>query len=104
MIIIPVKDGESIDRALKKFKKKFNMTGKMKQLRARREFTKSQLNYVIKRLKLHIKKLYREKKTNSLLFIIRDYLNFDTIFSIFVQNVVSLLYVFNQNYLDYLLT
>ena len=40
MIIIPVKDGESIDRALKKFKKKFNMTGTMKQLRARREFTK----------------------------------------------------------------
>ena len=25
MIIIPVKDGESIDRALKKFKKKFNL-------------------------------------------------------------------------------
>ena len=40
MIIIPVKDGESIDRALKKFKKKFNMTGTMKQLRARLEFTK----------------------------------------------------------------
>ena len=40
MIIIPVKDGESIDRALKKFKKKFNMTGTMKQLRARREYTK----------------------------------------------------------------
>ena len=40
MIIIPVKDGESIDRALKKFKKKFNMTGTMKQLRDRREFTK----------------------------------------------------------------
>ena len=40
MIIIPVKDGESIDRALKKFKKKFNMTGTMKELRARREFTK----------------------------------------------------------------
>ena len=40
MIIIPVKDGESIDRALKRFKKKFTMTGTMKQLRNRREFTK----------------------------------------------------------------
>ena len=57
MIIIPVKDGESIDRALKKFKKKFNMTGTMKELRDRREFTKNQLNYVIKKLKPLTKKL-----------------------------------------------
>ncbi|MFU8845082.1 MAG: 30S ribosomal protein S21, partial [Bacteroidales bacterium] len=27
MIIIPVKEGESIDRALKKFKRKFEKTG-----------------------------------------------------------------------------
>ena len=40
MIIIPVKDGESIDRALKRFKKKFMKTGTMKELRDRREFTK----------------------------------------------------------------
>ena len=40
MIIIPVKDGESIDRALKRFKKKFDRTKKMKELRNRREFVK----------------------------------------------------------------
>lgn len=40
MLIIPVKEGESIDRALKKFKKKFERTGTMKQLRARKQFTK----------------------------------------------------------------
>ena len=40
MLIIPVKDGENIDRALKRFKRKFDRTGKMKQLRARKQFTK----------------------------------------------------------------
>ena len=40
MIIIPVKEGEQIDRALKRFKKKFLRTGTMKQLRSRKQFTK----------------------------------------------------------------
>ena len=40
MIIIPVKEGEQIDRALKRFKKKFLRTGTMKQLRFRKQFTK----------------------------------------------------------------
>ncbi|HAW21021.1 MAG TPA: 30S ribosomal protein S21 [Flavobacteriales bacterium] len=40
MLIIPVKEGESIEKALKKYKKKFERTGTMKQLRARQKFTK----------------------------------------------------------------
>jgi len=40
MLIIPVKEGESIDRALKKFKKKFERTGVVKQLRSRQAYTK----------------------------------------------------------------
>ena len=40
MIIIPVKEGEQIDRALKRFKKKFLRTGTMKQLRSRKQYTK----------------------------------------------------------------
>ena len=40
MIIIPVKEGENIDRALKKFKRKFEKTGAMKELRYRKSFTK----------------------------------------------------------------
>lgn len=40
MLIIPVKDGENIDRALKRFKRKFDRTGKMRELRARQQFTK----------------------------------------------------------------
>jgi len=40
MLVIPVKEGEQIDRALKRFKKKFLRTGTMKQLRSRKQFTK----------------------------------------------------------------
>jgi small subunit ribosomal protein S21 len=40
MIIVPVKDGESIERALKRFKRKFDRTGVMRQLRSRQQFTK----------------------------------------------------------------
>ena len=40
MLIIPVKEGENIDRALKRFKRKFDRTGKMRQLRKRQQFTK----------------------------------------------------------------
>lgn len=40
MLIIPVKDGENIDRALKRYKRKFDKTGTVRQLRARQQFTK----------------------------------------------------------------
>ena len=49
MIIIPVKEGEAIERALKRFKRKFDKTGGMRQLRARKEFLKP---YVRKRKKM----------------------------------------------------
>ena len=40
MIIVPVKDGESIEKALKKFKRKFEKTGAIRELRARKAFVK----------------------------------------------------------------
>jgi small subunit ribosomal protein S21 len=40
MLIIPIKDGENIDRALKRYKRKFDKTGTVRQLRARQAFTK----------------------------------------------------------------
>jgi len=40
MLIVPVKEGENIDRALKRYKKKFDKTGVMRELRARKEFIK----------------------------------------------------------------
>jgi len=49
MLIIPVKDGENIDRALKRFKRKFDRTKTMKQLRERKQFNKPS---VVKRQQL----------------------------------------------------
>ena len=48
MIVVPVKEGENIEKALKKFKRKFEKTGIVKELRSRRQFDKPS---VTKRLK-----------------------------------------------------
>ncbi len=40
MIKIPVKEGESIERALKRFKRKIDRTGVIKQVRIRKQFNK----------------------------------------------------------------
>ena len=40
MLIIPIKEGENIEKALKKYKKKFEKTNVMKQLRSRKQFEK----------------------------------------------------------------
>ena len=43
MLIVKINQSESIERALKRFKRKFNMTGVMKQLKKREQFTKKSL-------------------------------------------------------------
>ena len=40
MIIVPVKEGDNIEKALKKFKRKFEKTGAIRELRARKNFEK----------------------------------------------------------------
>ena len=40
MIIVPIKEGDNIEKALKKFKRKFEKTGITKELRDRQAFTK----------------------------------------------------------------
>ena len=40
MLIIPIKEGENIDRALKRYKRKFDKTGVKRQLQDRKQFTK----------------------------------------------------------------
>ena len=40
MIIVQVKEGENIEKALKKFKRKFEKTGIVKELRGRQAFEK----------------------------------------------------------------
>lgn len=62
MIIVPVKEGENIDRALKKLKRKFDKTGTLKELRRRKQYIKpSVVNREEKRKAIYVQKL-REKE------------------------------------------
>ena len=40
MLIIDIRESESLDRALRKYKKKFEKAGVLKELRARKHFVK----------------------------------------------------------------
>ena len=59
MIVVAVKEGENIERALKRFKRKFERTGAVKELRARKQFIKPS---VLKRKKMqkavYVKQLF----------------------------------------------
>ncbi len=57
MIIVNVKENESIDRALKRFKKKFERTGVLKELRGRTHFVKPSIQRRTEKLKA----AYRQK-------------------------------------------
>ena len=57
MIIVPIKEGENIERALKKLKSKFEKTGAVREMRARKNFEKPS---VIKRMALQ-KAIYVQK-------------------------------------------
>ena len=52
MIIVPLKEGENIERALKKFKRKFEKTGVVKELRDRQAFTKPSVRNRAQRIKI----------------------------------------------------
>ena len=58
MIVVPVKEGENIEKALKKFKRKFEKTGVVKELRARQQFDKpSVLNRLKRERGIYVQKL-----------------------------------------------
>ncbi len=58
MIVVPVKEGENIEKALKKFKRKFETTGVVKELRARQQFDKpSVLNRLKRERAIYVQKL-----------------------------------------------
>jgi len=61
MIIVNIKENESIDRALKRFKKKFEKTGVLRELRQRQQFTKPS----VKRREEVIRAAYRERMKNQ---------------------------------------
>jgi small subunit ribosomal protein S21 len=62
MLIIPIKEGENIERALKKYKKKYEKTNVMKQLRGRKEFEKPS---VVRRQEI-IRAAYKQKLLSQL--------------------------------------
>jgi small subunit ribosomal protein S21 len=58
MLIVDVKNGESIDQALKRFKRKYQQAQIVQELRERKEFTKPS----VKRRSEILKAVYREQK------------------------------------------
>lgn len=62
MIIVPVKEGENIEKCLKKFKRKFEKTGVVKELRNRQAFSKPSV--VKRKQRLHavyVEQLHRSE-------------------------------------------
>ena len=57
MLIIPVKEGENIERALKKYKKKFEKSKTLIQLRERQSYTKPS----VKRRGEVLKAIYKQQ-------------------------------------------
>ena len=63
MIVIPIKEGENIERSLKKFKRKFERTGVVKELRARQAFAKPSITKRQQKLKaIYVQGLQREEE------------------------------------------
>jgi small subunit ribosomal protein S21 len=60
MLLIYLKQNDTIDKALKKYKKKFERTGVVKELRERQQFTKPS----VKRRKQLIKARYKQFLNN----------------------------------------
>ena len=80
MLIIPVKEGENIDRALKRFKRKFDKTGAMKNLRARQAFIKPSVKNRDKIKKAaYVQNLKRSRKYIISIFFYLKVLNFITV-------------------------
>ena len=60
MIVVPVVTGENIERALKKFKRKFEKTGVVKELRRRQQFDKpSVTKRLAKERAVYVQKMQR---------------------------------------------
>ena len=63
MIIIPIKEGENIERALKRYKKKFERTGALKVLRNKKQYDKpSVVNRAEKQKAIYVEKLRKAEE------------------------------------------
>jgi len=62
MIVIPIKEGENIERALKKFKRKFEKTGIIKELRGRQAFVKPSIEKRQEKLRaIYVQKIQQQE-------------------------------------------
>ncbi len=61
MLIVQVKDGESIDKALKRYKRKYDRSGVVRELRRRQYFTKPSVEERQERLKA----VYKQQKRSE---------------------------------------
>ena len=61
MLIIDVRESESLDRALRKYKKKFEKAGVLRELRSRKHFTKKS----VKRRNQILKAAYIQQLQNT---------------------------------------
>lgn len=57
MLVVQLKEGDTLEKALKKFKKKFEKTGVVKELRERQKYTKPS----VRRRQQKIRAVYRHK-------------------------------------------
>lgn len=64
MIVINVKESESLDKALKKFKKKFEKTGVLKELRSRQSFEKPCITKRMQKIRAAYRQKMQQEATN----------------------------------------
>ena len=63
MIVVSVKEGDNIKKALNKFKRNFEKTGLVKELRARQQFDKpSVLNRLKREKAVYVQQLKRNEE------------------------------------------
>ena len=63
MIVVPLKEGESIERALKRFKKKFEKTGVIQEQRSRQAYTKPSVEKRKERMRaVYVQHLQQEEE------------------------------------------
>jgi len=62
MIVVNVKENESIEKALKRFKKKFDKTGVIRELRSRQAFEKPSISRRAEVIKAAYKQRMQEEE------------------------------------------
>ena len=63
MLIIPIKEGENIDRALKRYKRKFDKTGTKRKLHDLKQFSKPSIERRFQLQKAEYVQKLRDRET-----------------------------------------